>query len=461
MFHHPRIAELLFNQPLMIAPDKGEVIVEVFRKYSEVNAPGTPVATTMEDVVPREDLLGVSAERTQGGYLRTMDGIAIIPVVGSLVHRGGLMDAMSGMTSYVRLANTLQASLADSRVKAVVLEVDSPGGSSAGIFELAAMISKASEQKPVYSVANEQAFSGGYLLLAAASKAYMTEPGMVGSVGVVMYHVDQSKALEKRGVVVTPIYAGDRKIDFSTHAPLSESAMAWAQDSVNRTYDRFTGAVAQYRAISVDLIKETQAGLLHSDQATSLKFVDGVATLREVLALAKDRTKLQFAYDFNNGVSAAALNAHNLKEQQMETKDMTAAPTGAAQQTVTAEQLATATEQGRQLGLAEGAKIERVRIAEILGAEEAKGRMTLAMHLATKTEMAPADVKAVLKASAVEPQAAVTANEFAKAMGGVTNPKVGLAGPDQDQSGEQRTVVSIDAGSVFEKRRLAAEQRSK
>lgn len=468
MFHHPRIAEMLFNTPLMVLPAKGEVIVDVFRKYSEMATPSdAPTPPAVEETVPREEMLGIVAERTNAGYMRTADGVAIIPVLGSLVHRGGFLDSMSGLTSYTRLANQLSAAMTDPRTKAIVFEIDSPGGSASGIFELSAMINAASAQKPVMSVANEQAFSGGYMLLAAAGQAFMAEPGMVGSVGVVMYHIDQSKALEKRGLVITPIYAGDRKIDFSSHAPLGETAMAWAQDSVNRTYDRFAGAVAQYRAISVDAVKETKAGLLHSDQALAIKFVDGVASLKEVMSRALEKTKSQYTLGFTNGVSAAATNAHNLKEQQMDTKE-TAAPTGAAQTAVTADQLAAATEQGRQLGLKEGMQAgmtaERKRIGEILNAPESQGKQALARHLATGTDMTAEQAVATLKVSPAEPQSQAASNEFAKAMGQTGNPNVGATGNSTTtgERGSEKSASTIDANGIFEKRRAAAEQaRSK
>lgn len=458
-FRHPRIASMLFNVPLLLDEAKGDILLDVFQRYDQgAQSIAVNNIAVVDAPAYTEELLGVRAERMDAGYMRTADGVAVLPVFGSLVHRGSSMDAMSGLMSYSRLSSMLDAALSDHKVKGIVMEVDSPGGTSAGIFETAAMIRAAGTIKPVHAIANEQALSGGYMLLSAANKAYVTEPGMVGSVGVIMYHMDRSKQLEKQGVVVTPIYAGARKADFSPAHPLSAEAKAWAEDSVNRTYERFTKAVATYRGIDAKVVKKTEAGLLHSDQAMSLRMVDGVSTLAKVIeSVAEAGTAPHRVFQGSAvGADAAASALSTAEEQQpMDPKDVAANGGAAPVLTHTQAQINEATAAART----EGMTAERTRISGILNSEHAKTRQSLARHLATKTDLSVDAAVATLQAAPAEASATPTST-FAAAMGGVPNPAIDASSGAQGDGGpvEKKTAATIDSSSIFNARREAAEK---
>lgn len=472
MSNYAHLASRLYNTPLMIEAGKGEVIEHVFRGYIE----GAPPPVSAEDRAAFERseerhsqlLQAIPAKRTEAGYLRTENGIAVIPIMGSLVQRAGSLDAMSGLSGYNRIAGQLHAALADQQVRGIVLEIDSPGGESAGVFELASMIREASATKPVFAVANEQAFSAAYLLGSAAQKLFTPAPGMVGSVGVVMYHVDQSAMLDKRGVKVTPIYAGARKVDFSPHAPLSPEALSWATDHVNRTYEMFTQAVADFRDIPIDSVKATEAGLLHADEAAAGGFVDGVASFAETIGMMGE--KLSPSFDQVYGVRAAGLNAQSSPEEQHmagEKGNTSAAPNGAATETTfTQAQVDSARTEARNEGHAtglaagrvEGSTAERTRIGGILNSEQAKTRMALARHFATNTDMSVEAANAALAVAPSEAAAAPT-NALAARMGNVDNPQVGVGTGDAttSTSGASAAPTTVNAANIYEMRAKAAQ----
>lgn len=88
-----------------------------------------------------------------------INGIAIIPVHGPLSKRSGVFDSFFGFTSYELLSDLLGQALDDSEVNAILLDIDSPGGEVAGLFDLADEIFSARDQKPIWAVANEEPFS--------------------------------------------------------------------------------------------------------------------------------------------------------------------------------------------------------------------------------------------------------------------------------------------------------------
>lgn len=420
---YPRLAARLYNTCLLLEPSKAEVIEAVFRAY----AAGTPAP--LPDDAKREEMRGgpVKMDRTDAGYYLTPAGVAVLPVHGTLVQRANGMDALSGLTSYASLAQRFAAAEADSKVRATVLEFDTPGGEAAGVFELGAQIAAA--KKPVYAHANEMAFSAGYALAASAGAGlYLPGPALVGSVGVIMMHVDQSQMDAKRGLVYTPIIAGAKKADYSSHAPLSEQARGTAQAEVDRLYQIFVDHVASMRGIDQAAVRGTEAGLLTPGQAIDLRMADGVESFAETIQRAADES----SGPTFTGFSPRRAGASTTEAIMADTPKTPA---------FTAEDIEKARAEGRAAAQTEAdakakvasdasAKAAQERIAAILGHEEAKGRTKAAQHIAFKTGMSVEDAVAMLASS--EKEAAAGTNALAELMGKVPNPKVGAdADPDK------------------------------
>lgn len=430
---YPRLAARLYNTALMIEPGKAEVIEAVFRAYAE----GRSLELPPMEARPS---LPTSMERADAGYFVTGAGVAVLPIHGTLVQRTSGMDAMSGLTSYQQLSAQFQAAEADKEVRATVLEIDSPGGEAGGVFGLASEFMSAA--KPVYAHANEKAFSAAYALGSAAKGGlYMAAPGMVGSVGVLLMHVDQSQMDAKRGLVYTPIFAGSRKVDFSSHAPLSDKAHATGQAAVDRLYQMFVDQVSAARGIDAAVVRGTEAGLLTPGQAIDLGMADGVESLAETIQRAADETSSSFT-----GYGTRPAGASLLKGTTMAEKDKPAADAALVEQLANerAAGYSAAQQEITPKVRGEGAIAERTRVKTILTAEVAKDRPMLAQHLAFETDMAPEAAVAMLAKAGVEIQA--SANPLATAMAGVQNPTVGMGSGGAEDSEEATVARIMNAG---------------
>ena len=280
MISLPHIAGRVFDTPLLIARAKLDTIMGVLmpRFRGEALPAAQPSASSEYDVTP--------------------EGIAIIPVFGTLVRRTVGLEAQSGFTSYATISQQLGDALADQTVKAILLDIDSPGGEAGGVFDLADQIyaartsqsrlrgaqsSRDQESKPIWAVADEEAFSAAYAIAAAASKIYVSRTGGVGSIGVIAVHLDQSQAEADAGLQYTAIYAGARKNDLSPHEPLSDPARATLQTEVDRVYELFVSTVARMRGLDPDAVKATEAGLYFGEDALTAGLADQMGTYGDAL----------------------------------------------------------------------------------------------------------------------------------------------------------------------------------
>jgi signal peptide peptidase SppA len=274
----PHLASRLFGTPLLAHPGKLEVIVNALS--------------------PR--LLGHKAQEGDDEEGQAIDrepsvegSVATIPVLGSLVHRRLGMDAISGMDSTQDLRARVEAALADDSVGGILLELDSPGGEVAGIFDLADVIFEGRQSKPIVAFVNENAFSAGFAIASAADRIVLPRTGGVGSVGVVAMHVDQSALNEAVGIKPTFVFAGDRKVDLSPHSPLSERARADLQAGVDKIQTTFVETVARNRGISTEAVRATQAGVFTGQDAITRGFADEIGGKNEALAALRQLMEAQ------------------------------------------------------------------------------------------------------------------------------------------------------------------------
>ena len=154
----------------------------------------------------------------------------------------------------------------------------------AGVFELADTIFAARSAKPVFAVANANAFSGAYLLASGAQRVYTGQSSGLGSIGVIVTHLDTSASDEQRGYKYTIIHAGARKADFNPHTPLSDEARASIEAELNRTYGMLVTAVARNRGMSESAIRETEAGRYFGDEAIPIGLADRMGTKTSALS---------------------------------------------------------------------------------------------------------------------------------------------------------------------------------
>jgi signal peptide peptidase SppA len=267
----PHLAARLFGVPLAIHRPKLDVILAVLGpRVGLADLAAAPGYTP-----PQRD-----SSATSG----SPPGVAVIPIHGTLVRRTVGLEAESGLTSYASLAAQLDAAIGNPAVSAILLDIDSPGGESGGVFDLADRIRAASQVKPVWAVANDMAFSAAYALASAASRVFVSRTGGVGSIGVIAMHVDQSEKDAQDGVHYTAVFAGDRKNDLNPHEPISSEAHVFLKAEVNRIYGLFVDTVARHRGIEASAVRDTEAGLFFGQAAVAMGLADAIGTFDEALA---------------------------------------------------------------------------------------------------------------------------------------------------------------------------------
>lgn len=280
MTYLARIADLVLNQPLLLTPDKAEVIAAVLSGRIGL---GDPSVSRFEGSSITTDEQGRVQRRP---FNVTADGIAVITITGSLVNRGAWVGANSGLTSYEGIQFQLKQADAATEVRGIVLDIHSPGGEAIGAFETAAMVRDIATRKPVVAVVNGMAASGGYAIASGATDIVTTSSGVSGSIGVISLHIDASGQLEQDGLKPTLIIAGSHKADGNPFGPLPEDVRASFQARVDGIYADFLATVAAGRGdrLTVDMARATEARIYIGQQAVDAGLADRVGTFESVLA---------------------------------------------------------------------------------------------------------------------------------------------------------------------------------
>ncbi len=270
--NYPHLATRLFNTPLAITPGKVEIVMAALADrfgLAKLFRPSGEVVT-----LGAFDL-GDSEPANHRAY-EVVQGVAIIPVQGTLVHKLGSMRPYSGMTGYDGIRACFSMALEDDAVQAVMLDIDSPGGEVSGCFDLCDAIHGARGIKPVWSILTESAYSAAYAIASATDRIVVPRTGGTGSVGVICAHVDFSKALGAAGIEVTLITYGDHKADGSEFRPIDKAALARFQADVDTMGDLFVDTVARNRNLSTARVRKTQAATYLGASGVEVGFADAV-----------------------------------------------------------------------------------------------------------------------------------------------------------------------------------------
>jgi signal peptide peptidase SppA len=387
-----QIAGRVLNRPLLLHPDKADLILHVLQGRIGIE----PLSTRD----PQANRFVGTYRRDKGGIgsMRVENGVAILPIVGSLVNRGAWIGASSGLVSYEGIAAQLREAEADTDVRAVLLDIDSPGGEATGMFATAKLVSAINKTKPVVAFVNDVAASAAYGIASSASEIIVSSTSMVGSIGVLLTHLDRSGELEDRGVKPTLIHAGAHKVDGHPFGPLSDAVRADLQAEVMKIYDQFVGLVAEGRAgrVSAEAIRATEARTYLGADAISQGLADRMASLDEVIAALSQPPS--GAHPQRKGGS---MTNSTKSPTSMETD--TAIVSGSSGPSIRQADLQTAVEAARTEAHAAGVTAGKTeatdRIRSILSAPETEGREAQALVLALETEMTAADAAKVLAAS--------------------------------------------------------------
>jgi signal peptide peptidase SppA len=289
MMHHAQIAQRAFNTPLMVDPAKALAFLsglgpritgqDITFQGLEVEASDQAAASPPARASLFGNDLTQRHQRDGSQPFAMIEGIAVIEIAGTLVHRGAWIGQSSGLTSYEGIAAQMQAALADPAVHGIALDIDSFGGEVAGAFDLADRIRAARAQKPVHAFVAEHALSAGYVLASQADRIILPRTGAVGSIGVVALHTDMSGALDQKGIAVTLIHAGSHKIDANPYQPLPEAIHDQMQRELEVVRFLFAETVAAGRGdrLSDAAALATEAAVFRGADAIAAGLADEIA----------------------------------------------------------------------------------------------------------------------------------------------------------------------------------------
>lgn len=226
-----------------------------------------------------------AAPRRERKPMAAPSNIAVLPLFGVLAHRMGSFEAVSGGTSTEGFAKLFEASVDDPAITAIVLDVDSPGGSVHGVQELADLIFEARGTKPIVAIANGTAGSAAVWVATQADEFVATPSGQVGSIGVVAIHNDLSKRMETEGIRRTFVHSSRFKVEGNEAEPLSDEARAALQTKVDDYDDRFVKAVARGRGVAQRTVRKEfgEGRMLLAPQAAEAGLIDRVETMDALL----------------------------------------------------------------------------------------------------------------------------------------------------------------------------------
>jgi HK97 family phage prohead protease len=273
---YERCAEYIGAAAWAIHPQALSTILQIIGERREGHRPSAAEI---------RDRLGVTQDITDAPEASDSP-VAVIPLYGAIVPRADFFSDVSGAASVETFQTAFRDALASPDVSAILIDIDSPGGSAAMIPEVSAEILKARGTKPIVAVANTFAASAAYWIASVADELVVSPSAQVGSIGVYSAHDDISAAQEKLGVKTTLISAGKYKTEANPFEPLSDDARAEIKSKVDAIHEMFIAAVAKGRGVSVATVRDTfgQGRMVMADKAVELGMADRVATFGQTLA---------------------------------------------------------------------------------------------------------------------------------------------------------------------------------
>ncbi len=326
------------------------------------------VADRCGDVEALQTRVGRPLDNTRLVSMR--DGVAVIPVRGPIFRYANLFTEISGATSTGVLARDIQTALDNPYVRAIVLDIDSPGGEATGINELAKLIAAGRDRKRIVAYIGGTGASAAYWFASGAHEIVVDETAVLGSIGVVMSYLDTRKRDEKadvRQVEIVSSQSPDKRID-----PNTDEGRAKVQSTVDALADAFVASVAGNRNVSVATVLSDfgRGGVLVGAAAVKARMADRLGSLEALISeLAGPASTTQRKTPMSNTTKGqvtvsttedlrAALAAGYAGDQIS-----IATPNASAEAIATAR--AAGVEEGRKAAADDVVKAERTRIAEI------------------------------------------------------------------------------------------------
>ncbi|MDU5685090.1 MAG: S49 family peptidase [Kluyvera cryocrescens] len=403
----PHIASMAFNEPLLLEPAYARVffcslagqlgITRLTDTVSGVTLGAEQMAEPLAIFGDDEDMGPKPARSYQ-----VTNGIAVLPVSGTLVSKTRALQPYSGMTGYNGIIARLQQAISDPGVDGILLDMDTPGGMVAGAFDCADIIARMRDIKPIWALANDMNCSAGQLIASAASRRLVTQTARTGSIGVMMAHSNYGAALKTSGVEVTLIYSGEHKVDGNPYEKLPKEVRADFQARIDATRQMFAEKVAGYTGMSVQAVLDTEAAVFSGQESVDNGLAEQLVNNMDALNVMRDAINKRTMISRGGSMKGTTASADTTQP---------AATAAANQPVATADAPAVLVDPATTASVDVSSQVaaavaaENGRIMGILNCEEAKGRESQARALAETPGMTVESAQRILAAAPQSAQA--------------------------------------------------------
>lgn len=303
-----RFVEKLANAPWLCAPEHLDFLHSVFVRYLDRSASGEKL-----DVRSVEQVTGQRLDNTRS--VTNKDGVARIPVEGTIVRRASLFSEVSGMVSTEAITKDFVAALNDNSVHSILFVFDTPGGEAYGINELASLIREKRGEKPIEAFCDGMCASAGYYLASATGRITAEATASVGSIGTVVRVFNPSAAGKSPYLEFVNARSPNKRPD-----PNTAAGRTAIQDWIDDMGDEFIRFVAAARGVSFEKVEQDfgQGFVMTGRRALEAGMVDAlglegevVGRLQEAGGLAKSGRKLRPAAEARQTLAAHNDVIHN------------------------------------------------------------------------------------------------------------------------------------------------------
>ncbi|MEL6552457.1 MAG: signal peptide peptidase SppA [Cyanobacteria bacterium J06621_11] len=233
----------------------------------------------------------VARDRNKGGFGGQGDTVAIVYAEGNIVMGS---ETVPGAITSQGLASTLREMRKSKDVKAVVLRVNSPGGSAIASEVIADEVKLLAEEKPLIVSMGDYAASGGYMISAPGAKILASPTTITGSVGVYGLLLNFQEIANNNGITWDVVQTAQLANMNTTARPQTENELKIQQDYVNKLYERFTTIVAEGRDITQERVNQVAQGRVWTgEDAIAANLVDELGGLEDAITLAASAAELE------------------------------------------------------------------------------------------------------------------------------------------------------------------------
>lgn len=283
------IIQRLFNAPLQVLPDTASIVLgaigsrfDIGQLFVAAESRAIPIgeleeraAETRVEISARAGVDQIAPTVPAVNLMRVINGVAHVEIRGELVAENGI-GPESGFTGYDGIRAQVLAADGDDSVKGILVDIDSPGGEVAGLYELAKVLMERRGTKPMRSVIRGVGASAAYAIACCADEITLNPLGIAGSIGTIAMHADFSGQLEQDGIKVTLIMAGAHKADGNPFEPLPKDVRDRIAAMVNMANDQFIAHVADARGMPEAAVRGQEAQIYRGEEAVAAGLVDKV-----------------------------------------------------------------------------------------------------------------------------------------------------------------------------------------